>query len=292
MKISTYCPCCFLYEIEKSDAVLMPFIAKKIFDYDYVDINSNWNLFNFDNGNALMLCKTVKCQSCNFVFSDYRFDDDELFELYKDYREQSYLDLRESFEPGYIKRNYFFDLEVQHKTPIVESFLSEFVTKDSYILDWGGDDGKSTPFKTKNTFVYEITEKPLVDNLKHIDLDNIYKTNFDVIVCSNVLEHVSYPVEFLSPIKKAMSKDTVLYIEVPFEKLMDNEFVDITKKRHWHEHINFFSEISLYKVLEYSGLEIIKFEIYDYSYALNYSNFGKIFMIACKIRQGEQNESL
>ena len=45
MKISTYCPCCFSFDIEKSDAILMPFMAKKIFDYDYVNIDKNWNLF-------------------------------------------------------------------------------------------------------------------------------------------------------------------------------------------------------------------------------------------------------
>ena len=40
-------------------------------------------------------------------------------------------------------------------------------------------------------------------------------------------------------------------------------------------------------MIENSGLEILKFEVLDYSFALNYSNIGKIFMIACKIKNGE-----
>ena len=84
-----------------------------------------------------------------------------------------------------------------------------------------------------------------------------------------------------------MSSQTVLYIEVPFEKLMDSEQDVLSNKRYWHEHINFYSELSLKKMIENSGLEIIKFEVLDYSFALNYSNFGKIFMIACKINIGD-----
>jgi 2-polyprenyl-3-methyl-5-hydroxy-6-metoxy-1,4-benzoquinol methylase len=294
MKISTYCPCCFSFDIEKSDAILMPFMAKKIFDYDYVNIDQNWNLFNFDSGKGYLLCKSVKCDSCNFLFSDFRFDDDEMFELYKDYREESYLDLRESFEPGYKLRNEYFKTEFEHKLPFVEDFLSTYVNSESNVLDWGGDDGKSTPFKNqvKNIFIYDITEKQLEGNIKHIDSEKLLESNFDLIVCSNVLEHVSFPVDFVKNIKNCMSSQTVLYIEVPFEKLMDSTQDVLSKKRHWHEHINFYSELSLKNMIENSGLEIIKFDVLDYSFALNYSNFGKIFMIACKINIGDKNESM
>ena len=68
---------------------------------------------------------------------------------------------------------------------------------------------------------------------------------------------------------------------------MDSPENVLAKKRHWHEHINFYSEISLRNMIENSGLEILKFEVLDYSFALNYSNIGKIFMIACKIKNGE-----
>ena len=171
MKISKYCPCCFSFYIEKSDAILMPFMAKKIFDYDYVNINQNWNLFNFDSGKGYLLCKSVECKNCNFLFSDFRFDDEEMLELYKDYREKPYLDLRESFEPGYKLKNEYFKIEYEHKLPFVEDFLSPYVNSESTILDWGGDDGRSTPFKNqaKDVFVYDISEKQLDNNVKRIN---------------------------------------------------------------------------------------------------------------------------
>ncbi len=75
-----------------------------------------------------------------------------------------------------------------------------------------------------------------------------------------VLEHVPYPAELIFEIKQNMSTDTLFYIEVPFEELMrvsggdkDLQF----KKRHWHEHINFYSEESLHRLLTACGLRIV-----------------------------------
>ena len=266
-----------------------------IYDNSIMAINliknmKSWNrLIHFGSGKGYLLCKSVECKNCNFLFSDFRFDDEEMLELYKDYREKPYLDLRESFEPGYKLKNEYFKIEYEHKLPFVEDFLSPYVNSESTILDWGGDDGRSTPFKNqvKDVFVYDISEKQLDNNVKRINLEKILELDFDLIVCSNVLEHVSFPVDFVKNIKDSMSFKTVLYIEVPLEKLMDSHENVLAKKRHWHEHINFYSEISLRNMIENSGLEILKFEVLDYSFALNYSNIGKIFMIACKIKNGE-----
>jgi 2-polyprenyl-3-methyl-5-hydroxy-6-metoxy-1,4-benzoquinol methylase len=68
------------------------------------------------------------------------------------------------------------------------------------------------------------------------------KSKFDVIVCSNVLEHVPSPLKVLRKISKCMNETGILYIEIPYEKIMkDFSGIDLAKtKRHWHEHINFF----------------------------------------------------
>jgi hypothetical protein len=86
MKTSNICYCCNSTNISKSPGILMPFMAKMIFDYDVYDLNHEWNLYGFENSKIYFPCKTVQCQMCGFLFSDIRFDDEELENLYCFYR--------------------------------------------------------------------------------------------------------------------------------------------------------------------------------------------------------------
>jgi hypothetical protein len=62
---------------------------------------------------------------------------------------------------------------------------------------------------------------------------------------------VPYPSDLLTDITKAMDKESVLFIEVPLENVVLNNNGDLhTLKKHWHEHINFYSEKSLCLLLK------------------------------------------
>ena len=80
------------------------------------------------------------------------------------------------------------------------------------------------------------------------------------MVCSQVLEHVPYPLDVLVELRKTMRGGTVLYIEVPYEELMrasPGAGEAGRKKRHWHEHINFFSREALNRLMDRAGLDIL-----------------------------------
>ena len=145
----------------------------------------------------------------------------------------------------------------------VEEFLSPILSFPISILDWGGDTGKNTPFKhaNKEFHIYDISNVFPVQGAEIITKEKALQTEYDLIVCSMVLEHVPYPAELISEIKQNMSKNTLLYIEVPFEELMRVSEGDKDlqlKKRHWHEHINFYSEESLRRLLTICGLQIVE----------------------------------
>ena len=67
MKISNICQCCNSKNIKKNPAVLMPFLSKRIFDYDVIKIDSTWNLFNFPDGLCLSQCRSCQCQECKYI---------------------------------------------------------------------------------------------------------------------------------------------------------------------------------------------------------------------------------
>ena len=80
-----------------------------------------------------------------------------------------------------------------------------------------------------------------------------------------------------------MNKETILYVEVPHEDIIrvnDANNDNAPLKKHWHEHINFYTENSLQCLLSGCGFGIIQMK------TLNISGGGSatsVFQIACKL---------
>lgn len=258
-RVATRCLCCGSVKLKKSPSILMPFVAHRAFDWEPVVIDKTWGLKTIKNGNAYSICKTLYCQECLFLFLDIRFSDNELSNLYKDYRGLEYTSLRELYEPGYSKRNEILNAGIDNIKDI-EDFLTPLLKLPVSILDWGGDTGKNTPFKNQNKFVdiYDISNKEVMASATKVTMKKAHSKRYNLIVCSNVLEHTPWPSDVLFDIIKSMNRSSVLYIEVPLENLVLTEKKDLhIQKKHWHEHINFFSERSLNLLVQNVGLKVI-----------------------------------
>lgn len=284
-RIASRCVCCHSDGLEKSPAILMPFIAKRTFGWEPVEITADWELRDIRSGMAYPLCNSVRCADCGLVFLDIRFNDAEMSSLYSGYRGKEYTALRERFEPGYASRAVIIAQGATH-IPKVEVFLSAYVTAQPRLLDWGGDTGFNTPFKSQcGVFhVYDISNQPVVDGASRVDKSTVERTGYDLIVLSHVLEHLPYPGDAVSEIASIMNPETVLYIEVPYEDLMrlnQGARDTHTKKKYWHEHINFFTYDSLLALLENCGLRALGMQ------SIEAEGGGKnwhIFSIACSLR--------
>jgi len=243
MIIANVCVCCGNSDLQRDPAMLMPFVAQRIFDWKPFMI---FGLRDVPNGMAYALCSTLRCNQCGLMFLDMRFNNDEMRRLYRDYRGKEYTELRDSHEPGYTFRNQRL-IHENHKG-IVEEFLTVGNIPRS-ILDYGGGDGTKTPFTSRAQIcdVYDIGDGPVLTGNKVQLLEGQY----DLVVCAHVLEHVPQPQVCLYEIRQVMHTESMLYIELPLE--------DMGPKHHWHEHINFFTKASLYCLLERSGFEVIAY---------------------------------
>lgn len=259
--IAKQCVCCGSERLKKSPAILMPFVAHRALGWQPVEIDDSWGLNTIENGFAYTVCNSLYCNDCRFLFLDIRFSEEELNSLYDGYREKDYVDLRDHYEPGYRLRNDALN-QGESYLPKVEAFLRPYLTTPIRLLDWGGDTGKNSPFRSENAImhIYDISNKPLVDGAQRVDKNMAVQTEYDLVVSSNVLEHVPYPADVIMDMKQAMGPETILYIEVPYEAIIRTVegAQDLhLKKRHWHEHINFFSEESLRTLLQLCELEIL-----------------------------------
>jgi 2-polyprenyl-3-methyl-5-hydroxy-6-metoxy-1,4-benzoquinol methylase len=89
---------------------------------------------------------------------------------------------------------------------------------------------------------------------------------YDLVICSNVLEHVSYPQRLISDVLQHITSSTILYLEIPHEPLVkrhQDKKQMLFNKRHWHEHINFFCEESIRALADAMNLNILRFQELD-----------------------------
>ena len=272
-RIANFCVCCGFQDIKKSPAILLPFISQRVFGWAPTEITDEWGLepYGIKSGFSYSICNTLSCSNCNHIFLDVRFDDEEMTNLYDKYREEEYTALREKYEPGYALRNeklrsgnnYVFE---------VEKFIKPYLNseKSFSILDWGGDTGKNTPFSSEcgKLHIYDISNKSVdLEKARVVSKPEMESTHYDIIVCSNVLEHIPYPISLLENITLIMNKGTLLYIELPYENLVYNaeksdNLSDVYRfKKHWHEHINFFNTASISEMIKSAGLTLVDLKV-------------------------------
>jgi hypothetical protein len=82
-----------------------------------------------------------------------------------------------------------------------------------------------------------------------------------------------------------MDDNSVLYLEVPHEVLMRTYATGperLHTKRHWHEHVNFFTGKAVQSLVRSYGFEILKFE--DRKINSGASEFHQFF-VACKLAE-------
>jgi len=260
-RIARTCVCCEGSDLRASPAILMPFVAHRALGWQPVEIDDSWGLATIRKGMAYSICNSLWCRTCGLLFMDLHFSDAELAALYADYRGIAYIMLRERYEPGYALRNETLDAGIVYMEA-VETFLAPHLPRRPRVLDWGGDTGRNTPFATNRAFghVHDISGTRLLPGLERVDRETAFATAYDLVVCSNVLEHVPYPAQLVMKLRCATGQGTILYLEVPHEELprCHKGTEDLNRsKRHWHEHINFFSLESLQRLLRRCGIKVI-----------------------------------
>ena len=247
-------------------ALVAPFLARRI-----------WN-------RAPFCVDLVKCESCGFLFYNPRLDDSDLRKLYGGYRTEEYRRMRHSTEPWYTAKfnaDLASDESYRKRRARLAPILNQHIgnRKISRILDHGGDRGDLVVglIEGADAFVYDISGIPAVDGVMAIADPAACRA--DLIINSNVLEHVGFPRALVTEILKATPVDSLVFLEVPCEEpigltRMARRIAQIglmsltrpTLARHilrpaslymMHEHINYFTEQSLTGLMRVCGGKVL-----------------------------------
>lgn len=265
------CVICGCTSLRQKRGVVSPFLAKRI-----------WERKPFPVALA-------DCFDCGFEFFNPRLVTTEEERLYAGYRSTEYQTMRRSFEPWYTEK-LNADLSSpeswQHRKSLIASLFRERLNLDGRtfdsVLDFGGDRGDliAELFPASRRFVYEISGvKPIAGVEPLRTLEECRRHPIDLIITSNVLEHVGSPREVISQIATIAGPQTRVFNEVPLEsptdwrsrlkRLAQTGILSITRPAlAWqvtgrgmfnlmHEHVNYFSQHSLDRLMQVSGFDVV-----------------------------------
>ncbi len=156
-------------------------------------------------------------------------------------------------------------------------FQFKKILKNKKILDfgcgWGGFLKQIT--KAKLLTGIELREECInyiKKKIKKIEVtNNINNLNdkYDIVTLFHVLEHIPYQIETLKKIKKKLSKNGKIIIEVPSAQDFLLSLSEFKKFTFWSEHLILHTEKSLKTILKKSGYRKIQIKYYQ---RYNFSN--------------------
>jgi hypothetical protein len=218
------------------------------------------------------------------MFYNPRLDDADLRREYENFRSEEYQQMRHAFEPWFTSK---FNEELasvsSYKTrraklgPILRQNIGD--RKITRILDYGGDRGDLVSGLLDNAepFVYDISGAPAAPGVTATN--NPAECKADLIISSNVLEHVGFPRLLVSGILQAAPEGGLVFLEVPcefpfglsriFRRLAQIGVLALTRPAllrfvvrpaslyMMHEHINYFSEQALTTLMRSCGGTVI-----------------------------------
>ena len=255
-------------------AVVAPFLAGRI-----------W-------GSSAFPASLLRCEKCDFSFFTPRMEDSEIARLYQDYRGTAYQKQRHSYEPWYtesfnrgLSSEAAFAGRVAQLQPVLGRLgLQERVKR---VLDFGGDRGQlvSAAFPNAECYVYDISGvEPLPGVTAIPQKDELRQLQFDLIVTSNLFEHVSFPLQLNRDIDSIAGSGTLIFHEVPCEaatggmtllKRIVQSAILIGMRPAiaarmlrpgmftWmHEHVNYFSVRALETMVNATGWKVLAADTY------------------------------
>lgn len=193
---------------------------------------------------------TVLCRCCGFMTYSPRPDAADISSKYR------FLQQLEENLGGLSNSKKASSIAALRSRAIYQSVVEARPNRSLDVLDYGGGDGKLLSAfiaAGHNCFLVDYNIRPregivkLGDTLEDVPTDAL----FDVIICSHVLEHLADPARHLQWMKQHLSKDGIIYAEVPLDT-----WKGIRIDRDPVTHINYFTRYAFGQLLIHQGLNL------------------------------------
>lgn len=226
----------------------------------------------------------LQCKNCEFQHFTPRLTDAEEAALYLDYRGSTYQKERHLTEPWYTEKmnaSLFSTEAMAARRGIVGEILKANLKVESIgsVLDFGGGRGELVDglIPGAENFVYDIAKVGTLPGVTAVEIGDSRRV--DLVLCSNVFEHVADPRKLLKQILTFSNSGGYVFIEVPEESPLTAKvrakrlaqlgvllalrpsvaarLVRFGTFNVMHEHLNFYTFTSLRRLIESEGLSFV-----------------------------------
>jgi len=229
----------------------------------------------------------VKCDSCEFKFTNPRLMEAEIGRYYESTEYISHSNQK----TGLVSQIYQFvrKYTINRKVGLIKKYF-----KEGFILDIGcgtGDFLNGLKFNNFETIGIEPNvnaRKQAIENynlkvLEEKEINTLDENKFQVITLWHVLEHVYHLDERINQIKRLLSRDGILIVALPNSESWDAKHY----KRYWAaydcpRHLYHFDQNSVKNLFQKFGFELVR------SKAMIFDAFY-ISMLSEKYKTGKSN---
>jgi hypothetical protein len=199
------CLCCGTPDLYSETTVISPFLARRAMDA------------------TPSLTRVLFCGNCGIRFFDRGLSEREAERYYRGYRNDEYCTTRNRYEPFYttrVHRELAAWLGSVQRRQALAQVLAQCGGIDGprSILDFGGGDGALiADLDSAERVVLDPSETPPVSGVDRISDAACTERQWDLIVCAQVLEHLSDPRQTVDQLGSLLAQKGLLYLEVPDE---------------------------------------------------------------------------
>lgn len=157
-------------------------------------------------------------------------------------------------------------------------FINDLLeSKTCNILEIGANDGflcnelekynhktiavDSSKVMTEMSLSIGIDSINMIFTHENIEKSTLEQNFFDCVVANNVFNHANDPLDFLKAIHEILNPTGYYVFEVPY-------WLNLVESKHfdqiYHEHVSYFTLLSLKNLLSEAGFKILDFEVVDY----------------------------
>lgn len=186
---------------------------------------------------APALTRIMFCANCGFRFFDRGLSKSEAERYYRGYRSDDYCAARNRFEPFYtarVHRELALWLASPHRRQAVADVLVHHSGNGKFgsILDYGGGDGTLiADLDAGERAVFDPSGAQPVAGVSRIAEEACSGRQWDLIVCAQVLEHLTDPRHAVEKLGAMLAPDGRLYLEVPDEIWKNRSFAGTLRDR-------------------------------------------------------------
>lgn len=206
------CLCCGSRNLSAETTIVSPFLAKRA-----------WN-------GKPELTNLIFCNHCGLRFFDRGLSDDEVSNYYRGYGNDEYVRARHRYEPFYtanVRRELQgWATSSDRRNGLSRTFAKAGAPKSfSSALDFGGGSGHMLlDIDAPQKAVFDVDETHVQPGIEKIDSPESSREGWNLILCCQVLEHLTNPLCTIERIRNLLSVGGWLYVEMPEELWVNKAF--------------------------------------------------------------------